>query len=104
MCFLKFQFTYKTDGNQMTFLQLLSANAEQNMTYHCFNSAAHYDAQKRSYRSALKLMSWNDLELTARGTRRTRYTVVDDECRVSSFKDSHYFSQCIKYEIIYNYM
>jgi hypothetical protein len=66
----------------MAFLQLLSSTAEQNITYHCFNSAAHYDSQKKSYRSALKLMGWNDLELTARGTRRTRYNVVEDECRV----------------------
>lgn len=68
----------------MAFLQLLSSTAEQNITYHCFNSAAHYDSQKKSYRSALKLMGWNDLELTARGTRRTRYNVVEDECRVST--------------------
>lgn len=76
------QFTYKSDSNQLVFLQLLSSTAEQNITYHCFNSAAHYDSAKRSYRSALKLMAFNDLELTARGTKRTRYNVAEDECRV----------------------
>jgi len=73
----------------MAFLQLLSSNAEQNITYNCFNSAAHYDSQKKSYRSALKLMGWNDLELTARGTRRTRYTVNEDECRVRNYSFFH---------------
>jgi collagen type II alpha len=75
------QLTYKTDRNQMTFLQLLSSSAVQNITYHCQNSVAYYDSQKRSYRNAIKLMAWNDLELTARGAKRSRYNVIEDECR-----------------------
>ena len=67
----------------MNFLHLLSSHAVQNVTYHCLNSAPHYDAGKRNYKNAIKLLGWNDLELTARGTRRTRYNVLEDDCRVS---------------------
>jgi len=78
----------------MAFLQLLSSHAEQNITYHCLNSAAHYDSTKRSYRSAIKLMCWNDLELTARGSRMSRYKVTQDDCRVREilFFHLHIFS------------
>lgn len=75
----------------MTFLQLLSSSAVQNITYHCLNSVAHYDSEARTYRNALKLMSWNDLELTARGPRRARYNVLDDECRVNFMLASLFF-------------
>lgn len=75
--------TYKADSNQIGFLQLLSAHAQQNITYHCKKSVAYYDAVKRTYRKGIKLLAWNDAEITPRGNQRFRYDVVDDECRVS---------------------
>lgn len=76
------QITYKADSNQISFLQLLSASAQQNITYHCKNSVAYYDLAKRTYRKGLKLLAWNDVEITPRGNQRFRYEAVEDECRV----------------------
>lgn len=74
--------TYKADSNQIGFLQILSTHASQNVTYHCKNSVAYYDEQKNSHRLALKLLAWNDAELTARGSKRLKYDVLEDGCRV----------------------
>lgn len=60
-----FQLTYKIDRVQLTFLQMLSTSAVQNVTYLCRGSVAFYDAAKKSHRRALKLMAYNDLELSA---------------------------------------
>lgn len=73
--------TYKADSNQLGFLQLLSVEAQQNFTYHCLNSVAYFDSAKRTYRKGLKLLGWNDVEITPRGNQRVRYEVTDDDCR-----------------------
>ena len=76
------QFSYKADRNQIGFLQLLSTHAEQNITYHCQNHVAVYNAQRQTYRGSLRLMSWNDQEIFARG--RNRYNVIEDGCQVNA--------------------
>ena len=45
------------DGNQMSLLQLLSSSASQEVTYHCKNSVAVFDAESKSFRHALRLMN-----------------------------------------------
>ena len=77
-----FRFTYKADSNQISFLQMLSSSASQDITYHCFNSLAYYSAKKDHYRKAAVLMSWNDLEIRGRG--KFSYDVPEDECQVSA--------------------
>lgn len=74
-----FQLTYKADSNQISFLQILSSKASQNITYHCFNSLAYYSAKKDHHRKAVALMSWNDLEIRHRG--KFSYQVPVDECQ-----------------------
>lgn len=79
-----FEFTYKADNNQLSFLQLLSSSASQEITYHCKNSIAVFDASKRSFRNALRLMTISDTELNARGNNKFRYRVVEDGCKTKS--------------------
>jgi len=74
-----FQFTYKADQVQMTFLQLLSDRVRQNVTYHCRNSVAYYDQANGNYDKAIKFLTANDLELTA-GHRKFTYSVPVDDC------------------------
>ena len=76
-----FHFTYKADSNQISFLQLLSAKASQNITYHCSNSLAFYSAKKDHHRKAVGLMSWNDLDIRHRG--KFSYEVPVDGCQVN---------------------
>ena len=76
------QFTYKADRVQLTFLQLLSASAYQNITYHCRNSVAYYDKKAGNYKKSLLFMTSNDLELVAKRPVKFRYSVKLDECQV----------------------
>lgn len=79
-----FEFTYKADSNQMRFLQLLSSEAWQQLTYHCKNSVAVFDATRRNLRKAMQIMTAADTELKARGNRKFRYRVIEDGCRTKS--------------------
>lgn len=62
----------------------MSAGASQNLTYHCRNSVAYFDLEHKTYRRSLKLLGWNDAEIIPRGNSKLRYSVLEDECRVSS--------------------
>jgi len=66
----------------MTFLQLLSTRAQQNVTYHCQKSIAYYDQVNKTYNKAAIFMTYNDLELVAQKPVKFKYSVTDDQCRV----------------------
>jgi len=79
-----FPFSFKADKIQLTFLKLLSKSGTQSITYHCRNSVAHFDAKARNYNKAVKIMTSNDLELTANGPPTSRYAVKEDGCKTRS--------------------
>ena len=76
------QFSYKVDKVQLTFLQLLSKEAYQNITYHCKNSTVYFDKASNSFNKAAKFQTYNDLELSP-NRRKFRYHVALDECQVT---------------------
>lgn len=49
---------------QMTFLRLLSASAQQNITYNCYQSVAWQDAATGSYDKAIRFLGSNDEEMS----------------------------------------
>ncbi|KAH7952139.1 hypothetical protein HPB52_019218 [Rhipicephalus sanguineus] len=80
-----FRMSYKIDRIQLTFLQMLSSGAVQNITYHCRNSVAFLDASKQSHRRSLRLMAHNDLELRAPEgdiNPAFTFTALFDGCKV----------------------
>ncbi|GIY03063.1 collagen alpha-1(II) chain, partial [Caerostris extrusa] len=72
---------YKIDHGQLTFLQLLSEKASQTITYHCRNSIAYYDSKHKFFKRALRLMAYNDLELSAEGNKHFVYHSSVDGCQ-----------------------
>lgn len=76
------QMTYKADSNQLGFLQILSTHATQNITFHCKNIVANFDKIRNTYRYGVKLLAWNDAEITGRGPQRLKYEAVEDGCQV----------------------
>lgn len=49
---------------QMTFLRLVSASANQNVTYNCYQSVAWQDAATGSYDKAMRFLGSNDEEMS----------------------------------------
>lgn len=49
---------------QMTFLRLLSASANQNITYNCYQSVAWQDAATGNYDKAMRFLGSNDEEMS----------------------------------------
>lgn len=73
---------YEATNNQLVHLQMLSTKATQNITYHCQNSIAYYDAENQNYQLALKFFAWDNAELSSSGRKYLRYEVIDDGCQV----------------------
>lgn len=74
----------------MSFLQLLSGKAEQEITFHCKNTIAHTNPRGNT-KKAISFMAWNDLEIKKGGNGK--YEVVKDDCQ---FKKITGRSQCSK--------
>jgi len=49
---------------------------------------AYFDYERKTYKKGLKLLAWNDVELTPRGNQRLRYEMIMDECKVSQFSSA----------------
>lgn len=60
---------------------MLSSNANQNVTYHCRKSVAHYDAVGKNYKKALTFATSDEREFVA-AKSRLQYKVSLDECQV----------------------
>merc|ERR1712228_1110450 len=67
----------------VSFLQLLSGKAEQEITFHCKNTIAHTNPRGNT-KKAISFMAWNDLEIKKGGNGK--YEVVKDNWAESVFK------------------
>lgn len=72
---------YELDGNQMKFLQILSSNAWQNITYHCRNSFG-WANDENIQSNYLKMLGDNDIEYHALSAKKFRPVVIKDDCMV----------------------
>jgi len=85
LCCCHVQFTYKADKVQLTFLQLLSSGATQNITFHCRNTVAYFDKKQKTFAKAAIFRTYNDLELVAKKSSKFKYDVASDNCKVCGF-------------------
>lgn len=68
----------------MTFLQLMSEEATQEITYNCRNSVAFYNTKNSTFGQALKFLASDENVLTADPDSRLNYKVLEDNCQVGS--------------------
>lgn len=66
------EFTYKAENQQMKYLQLLSEEARQNVTYNCLNS--------QPSGARLLLHSGDELDTSWPKYKKTTYITVRDDC------------------------
>lgn len=85
------QVSYKAEHSQLTYLQLMSTKAVQNVTLHCRNTIGYYDPMTNNYRRGLKLLAFNDAEIMPKANNRLRYKALLDECQVINTVLSVYF-------------
>lgn len=88
--FLFAQINYKADHTQLTYLQLMSTKAVQQVTFHCRNTIGYFDPQANNYRRGIKLLAYNDAEILPRANNRLRYKAIVDDCQVSAILFNHH--------------
>ncbi|XP_065216475.1 collagen alpha-1(III) chain-like [Planococcus citri] len=90
----EFKITYKINHLQLLFLQKLSISSTQNITYHCKNAIAHYDNSSKSYEKSVKLLGWNDAEISPQSHPKLQFISDQDECQ---YKRKEWSSTILRY-------
>lgn len=74
---------YEIDDIQLSYLQLLSNNAQQMFTFKCKNSVAWYDETKGNFKKAVKFEGASGHEFSSKSkTKRAMIKVPHDGCKV----------------------
>ena len=79
--FLVVQISYPDDV-QLEFVRLLHQKARQNVTYHCQNSVAWYNAKAKNHNMAIQFLGHNEFEFKSK--KFIPRDVPKDECKVST--------------------
>lgn len=75
------EFSYQSHKSQVKFLQFLSKAARQRVTINCRNVVAVYDSQNRTYEQSVRVMGFDEEELSVHAKKAFRYKVVMDDCQ-----------------------
>ncbi|XP_065221011.1 collagen alpha-2(I) chain-like [Planococcus citri] len=89
-----FKIAYKINDLQLTALQKLSILSTQNITYHCKNAIAYYDNASKNYEKSVKLLGWNDVEITPQSHPNLQFTSDQDGCQ---YKRNEWSSAILNY-------
>lgn len=65
----------------MKFLQYLTKKARQRITIHCKNVVAVFDSSNNTWDNAMKLVSFDEEDVTVGGKKTFKYKVIEDNCR-----------------------
>lgn len=79
--FAESEFSYQTHKSQVKFLQYLNKKAKQRITIHCKNVVAVFDQANNTWDNAMKLISFDEEDVTAQGKKTFRYKVIEDNCK-----------------------
>ena len=78
-----FQIEYDIDEIQLSYLQLLSTHAQQEVTFKCKNSVAWYDKSAQNYNKAVKFEGINGYEFSTKSkSKKASVNVPFDGCQV----------------------
>jgi len=73
---------YVSEPSQLEFLQLLSEQARQQITYHCKNSVAWPSESSDDLTKSIKMLTINGLELHAKSSNKYKPKLILDDCKV----------------------
>ncbi|XP_065219788.1 collagen alpha-2(I) chain-like [Planococcus citri] len=73
--------SYPFDNSQKRVLQETSRLCHQNISIYCKNLVAFHDATQRTFDKSVKILAWNDVELTPLGPYTLRLKAVRDDCK-----------------------
>ncbi|XP_065218365.1 collagen alpha-2(I) chain-like [Planococcus citri] len=76
-----YQIAYRADANQLRTLQQMSKSATQNITYHCKNSVIYYDSINKNFDKSVKLLGWNNEEITPQNLSNLQFMSGYDNCQ-----------------------
>ena len=87
-----FQIEYEIDEIQLSYLQLLSNQAQQMFTFKCKNSVAWYDENSRSFKKAVKFEGASGHEFSSKSkSKKAMIKVPHDGCKVILLIHSCFF-------------
>ncbi|XP_065218268.1 collagen alpha-2(I) chain-like [Planococcus citri] len=77
----RYQFTYEVDANQLRILQQISKSASQTIIYLCKNTIVYYDSINKNFDKSVKLLGWNNDEITPQNLSNLQFMSGHDGCQ-----------------------
>ncbi|XP_065218276.1 collagen alpha-2(I) chain-like [Planococcus citri] len=84
-----YEIAYRADANQLRMLQQMSKSATQAITYRCKNSIVYYDSINKNFEKSMKLLGWNNEEITPQNLSNLQFMSGHDNCQHKNDEWSH---------------